>query len=58
MKGGILGVLLFSAILPLAAQVELELHGSVESLHALPLSQGPELIDSRTAFTGEIGAYA
>ncbi|MDR0642979.1 MAG: hypothetical protein LBG07_11030 [Treponema sp.] len=58
MKRGILGALLFSALLPLAAQVELELHGSVESLHALPPSNGPELIDSRTAFTGEISAYA
>ena len=58
MKGRILSCLLFSTLLPLAAQVELELHGSVETFHALPFSKDPELIDSRTAFTGEIGAYA
>jgi hypothetical protein len=49
---------LFSALLPLSAQVETELHGSVESFHALPFAKGLELSDSRTAFTGEIGAYA
>jgi hypothetical protein len=57
-KGRILGALLFSVFLPLAAQVEIELHGSVETFHALPFSKDPELSDSRTAFTGEIGAYA
>ncbi|MDR0624369.1 MAG: hypothetical protein LBG10_08055 [Treponema sp.] len=58
MKKGLLGVALFSAVLPLAAQVELELHGSAETLFALPFSKDLNLTDFRTAFTGEVSAYA
>jgi hypothetical protein len=48
----------FSALLPLAAQVDLESHGSVETLQALPFSKDLSLTDSRTAFTGEVSARA
>ena len=48
----------FSALLPLAAQVELEPHGSIETLQALPFSKDLSLTDSRTAFTGEVSAHA
>jgi hypothetical protein len=50
--------LLFRAALPLAAQVELDLHGSVESLHAVPFAADRTLTDSRGVFTGEIGAWS
>ena len=50
--------LLFSPVSPLAAQVELELHGAVETLHAVPFSSTRNLTDSRTAFTGELDARA
>jgi hypothetical protein len=45
-------------LLPLSAQVDIELHGAVESLHALPFSKDLSLTDSRTAFTGEVPIYA
>jgi hypothetical protein len=45
------------AALPQAAGAELELHGSVETLHALPFSKDRGLTDSRTAFTGELWAF-
>jgi hypothetical protein len=57
-RGKLLGVLLSAVLFPLAAQVDMELHGSVETFHALPFSNDPDLTDSRTAFTGEINAYA
>jgi hypothetical protein len=50
--------LFFSAVVPLAAQVDVELHGSVEALHALPFSTDRSLTDSRTVFTGEVSAYS
>ncbi|MDR1174589.1 MAG: hypothetical protein LBK83_03845 [Treponema sp.] len=43
---------------PIQAQVEVELHGSVETLQAFSFSKDPGLTDSRNAFTGEIGAFA
>ncbi|MDR3335635.1 MAG: hypothetical protein LBT16_00390 [Treponema sp.] len=43
---------------PLSAQVKVELHGSVETLQAVPFSQDLRLTDSRNAFTGEISAFA
>ncbi|MDR0589527.1 MAG: hypothetical protein LBG25_03165, partial [Spirochaetaceae bacterium] len=58
MRKGFLGAALFSAVLPLAAQVGLDLHGSVETFHAFPFSSDLDLTDSHTAFTGEITAYA
>jgi hypothetical protein len=42
----------------LGAQVEVELHGSVETLQALPFSKDLGLTDSRNIFTGEISAFA
>jgi hypothetical protein len=42
----------------LLAQVETAFHGSVETLHALPVSKNREMTDSRSAFTGEISAFA
>jgi hypothetical protein len=48
----------FSALFSLSAQVELALHGSVETLFALPFSKDLNLTDSRAAFTGEVSAYA
>jgi hypothetical protein len=50
--------LLLAVTLPLAAQVELEPHGMVETFHAVPFSSDRNLTDSRTAFTGEISAFA
>jgi hypothetical protein len=47
-----------SALLPLPAQIDTDLHGSVETFHALPFSQGLGLTDSRTAFAGEVSVYA
>jgi hypothetical protein len=58
MKRGVLAVLFLFALFPLAAQADLELHGSVETLHALPFSRDLGLTDSRAAFTGEVSAYA
>jgi hypothetical protein len=49
---------LLCASLPLAAQVELDLHGSVETLHAVPFAADRPLTDSRSVFTGEIGAWS
>jgi hypothetical protein len=46
------------SLLPLAAQVDIEFHGAVESLHALPFSKDLGLTDSRAAFTGEVSAYS
>jgi hypothetical protein len=46
--------LLLYAVLPLTAQVNIDLHGSVETIQALPFSKDRGLIDSRNAFTGEI----
>jgi hypothetical protein len=51
-------VFLFSAFFPLSAQAELALHGSVETLFALPFSKDRNLTDSRSSFTGEVSAYA
>jgi hypothetical protein len=48
----------FSALFPLRAQVDLELHGSIETLHALPFSKDLGLTDSRSSFTGEASARA
>jgi hypothetical protein len=50
--------LLLFAALPLQAQVEVELHGSIESLQAIPFSEDRGLTDSRNVFTAEIGAFA
>jgi hypothetical protein len=62
MKRGVLTAILFFIIFPLSAQVELELHGSAETLHALSLSKPGSadlgLTDSRSSFTGEVSAYA
>ena len=49
---------LFCAVFPLAAQVELDLHGSAETLHAIPFAANRTLTDSRSVFTGEIGAWS
>ncbi|MDR2662294.1 MAG: hypothetical protein LBC31_04780 [Treponema sp.] len=46
------------SLFPLAAQVKIEFHGAAESLQALPFSKDLGLTDSRTAFTGEVSAYA
>jgi hypothetical protein len=54
----VFSALLLSAALPLAAQVEIALHGTGETLHAAPFSSDRNLSDSRTAFTGEISAFA
>jgi hypothetical protein len=51
-------IFFFSAILPLTAQVDLELHGSIETLHGLPFSKDLGLTDFRSSFTGEVAAYA
>jgi hypothetical protein len=54
-------ILLFSFLfctVPLPAQVDISLHGSVETLQALPFSTGLDLTDSRNVFTGEISAAA
>ena len=52
-------VFLFAfSLQPLAAQVDIEFHGAVESLHALPFSKDLGLTDSRAAFTGEVSAHA
>jgi hypothetical protein len=51
-------VLLLKATPMLQAQVEVELHGQVESLQALPFSKDLRLNDSRNAFTAEISAFA
>jgi hypothetical protein len=51
-------VLFFFALLPLAAQIDVELHGSVETLHALPFSKDLSLTDSRSSFNGEVSAYS
>ena len=54
-----LAAFLFTFILlPLSAQVELEFHGTAETLQAAPFSKDLALTDSRTAFTGEVSAYA
>jgi hypothetical protein len=50
--------LLLCAAPPLHAQVEVELHGQVETFQALPFSKDRGLTDSRNAFTGEISAFA
>jgi hypothetical protein len=47
-----------SAILPLGAQVDMGLHGSVETLYAIPFSRDLGLTDSRAAFTGELNAVS
>ncbi|MDR1947966.1 MAG: hypothetical protein LBQ38_01100 [Spirochaetaceae bacterium] len=57
-RPAVLFALLCSIALPLAAQTEIDLHGSVETLHALPFSKDRGLTDSRTAFTGEVNVYA
>jgi hypothetical protein len=57
-KAGFFAALLCAALFPLAAQVEVDLHGSVETLQALPFSKDLALTDSRSAFTGEIKVYA
>jgi hypothetical protein len=57
-KGAFFAALLCVAVLPLAAQAEVDLHGAVETLHALPFSKSAALTDSRAAFTGEINVYA
>jgi hypothetical protein len=49
---------LFSAFFSLSAQAELALHGSAETLFALPFSKDLGLTDSRSSFTGEVSAYA
>jgi hypothetical protein len=55
----LLAAFLFTfSLLPLTAQMDIELHGAVESLHALPFSKDLSVPDSRAAFTGEVSAYA
>jgi hypothetical protein len=49
---------LICAVSPLAAQIEVDLHGSVESLHALPFSRDRDLTESRSVFNGELGLFA
>jgi hypothetical protein len=49
-------VLLFCA--PFADAAEIELQGSLETLHALPFSADRGLTDSRTTFTGDIKVFA
>jgi hypothetical protein len=58
MKRGVLTATLFSVLFPLTAQVEVELHGAVETLHAMPFLEDLGLTDSRSSFTGEVSAYA
>jgi hypothetical protein len=57
-RNNLVAALFFAfAALPLAAQTDLALHGTVESLQALPFSTDLGLTDSRTAFAGEVSAY-
>jgi hypothetical protein len=66
MKGGLwltalplnAAALLLCAAPPLHAQVEVELHGQVETFQALPFSKDQRLTDSRNAFTGEVSVFA
>ncbi|MDR2069574.1 MAG: hypothetical protein LBP71_06865 [Spirochaetaceae bacterium] len=58
MKRGLAAVFGLCALFPLAAQVGIELHGSVETFGAFSFSQDFDLTDSRASFTGEVSACA
>ncbi|MFP3089691.1 hypothetical protein LQZ21_05125 [Treponema sp. TIM-1] len=58
MKKAVSAFFLWWVVFPLAAQVDIELHGAVETFHALPFSRDARLTDSRASFTGEVSAYA
>ncbi|MDR2068693.1 MAG: hypothetical protein LBP71_02360, partial [Spirochaetaceae bacterium] len=56
---GVFTILVFNgALLPLGTEVDLGLHGTVETLYAVPFSRTPGLSDGRSAFTGELTARA